>query len=55
MEIGIYEQGMQFLWAFLWGILMGVLYDMLWGLRSRAPFLTWATDLLTGGLLLAGN
>ena len=55
MEIGIYEQGMQFLWAFLWGILMGVFYDMLWGLRSRVPFLTWATDLLTGGLLLAGN
>ena len=55
MEIGIYEQGRQFLWAFLWGILVGIFYDILWGLRKRAPFLTWLSDLLMGGIFLTGN
>lgn len=55
MELGIIQQGRQFLCAFFMGSLWGLCYDVLWGLRHTVPAITWLADGFVGLYILVGN
>ena len=55
MEVGIWDQGMQFVLTAVFGLSMGLVYDILWSLRQEIPWLAHLLDLLTGLLLLLCN
>lgn len=55
MELGVLEQGRQFLICLISGLFYGVFYDLLWGLGKDRPILRWITDLLAGIGLFIDN
>lgn len=55
MEVGISEQGMQFVFTVVFGLSMGLVYDILWSLRQEMPWLVHIIDFLTGLILLLCN
>ena len=55
MELGVLQQGRQFLLCAFAGVVLGSYYDLLWTMGENRRVLTWIGDFLSGTGLLVAN